>query len=201
LNTTDTAPAKKGVAPREIAMASLFAALIAAGALVALPIGPVPFTLQVLFVLMAGLLLRPRAALAAIVVYLLLGAIGMPVFSAGRGGLAVLVGPTGGYLFGFALAAPLISYLTRRPAGPRLAHAGRLLRSALGFAACLAGVAVIYVLGTLWLASATGIGVYKATAVGALPFLPFDVVKAFVAVAGAQALERVMKPEAVGARG
>jgi biotin transport system substrate-specific component len=180
---------------REIATAGLFAGLIAAGALIAIPIGPVPFTLQVLFVLMAGLLLRPRAALAAVAVYLLIGAIGLPVFSGGKGGLAVLVGPTGGYLVGFALAAPLVSILSGglarrrtepgRP-GPRVAPASSVLRGV----ACLAGLIAIYAPGALWLARVGGFGLSKALALGTLPFLPFDLLKAVIAVVAVRALER-----------
>ncbi|RLC01276.1 MAG: biotin transporter BioY, partial [Deltaproteobacteria bacterium] len=80
--------------------ASLFAALIAAGAYISVPIGPVPIVLQNLFVFLAGLLLGSKWGLACVGVYLLAGACGLPVFAGGTGGIARFAGPTGGYLLG-----------------------------------------------------------------------------------------------------
>ena len=81
---------------RRTVQASLFAALIAAGAFLAVPIGPVPIVLQNMFVLLAGLLLGPRWGLAGVGIYLLAGAIGLPVFAGGTGGIGRMLGPTGG---------------------------------------------------------------------------------------------------------
>jgi biotin transport system substrate-specific component len=81
--------------------ASLMAALIAAGAYMALPIGPVPIVLQNLFVFLSGLLLGPRWGVASIGVYLMAGALGLPVFAGGVGGIGRFAGPTGGYLLGY----------------------------------------------------------------------------------------------------
>lgn len=168
---------------RELVTAALLAALTAAGALVAIPIAPVPVTLQVLFVLVAGLVLRPGAAAASMAVYVALGVAGLPVFSGGKAGLQTLAGPTGGYLIGFIAAACLVSLI----AGPASGRARLGWRAP----AIALGVATIYALGVMWLATQTGMGVAKAFAVGALPFLPIDVLKGVLAVAGAQALERV----------
>ena len=86
---------------RMMVYASLFAALTAVGAFLALPIGPVPIVLQNMFVFLAGLLLGSRWGLASVGVYLLAGAVGLPVFAGGLGGLGRLIGPTGGYLIGY----------------------------------------------------------------------------------------------------
>ena len=174
---------------RELVTAALMAALTAAGALIAIPITPVPVTLQVLFVLMAGLVLRPGAAVASMAVYISLGVAGLPVFSGGRAGLQILVGPTGGYLVGFVGAALLVSLI----AGPgsRRTHPG--WRSL----AVAAGVTAIYSVGVMWLATQSGMGVPKAFVAGALPFLPIDALKGVLAVAAAQALERVGVLESV----
>ena len=83
---------------KDLVLAGLLAAVIAVLAQISLPIGPVPFTLAVLGVFLTGLLLTPGWAMASIAVYLVIGAIGLPVFSGFSGGPAVLVGPTGGYL-------------------------------------------------------------------------------------------------------
>lgn len=86
---------------RMMVYALLLAVLTAAGAYLAIPIGPVPIVLQNLFILLAGLLLGSRWGLASVRVYLLTGALGLPVFAGGLGGIGRLVGPTGGYLVGF----------------------------------------------------------------------------------------------------
>jgi biotin transport system substrate-specific component len=126
---------------REITYAALFTGLIAMGAFVALPVGPVPFTLQVLFVLLAGMVLGPRFGVLSVLAYLLLGLVA-PVYAAGASGFAALFGPTGGYLWGFVLAALVTGLVSQAgaPILPRLVGAGLL------------GLVPIYVLGTLWLA-------------------------------------------------
>ncbi len=99
---------------RMMVYASLLAALTAAGAYLAIPIGPVPIVLQNLFILLAGLLLGSRWGLASVGVYLLAGALGLPVFAGGLGGIGRLVGPTGGYLVGFLPAVFVIGWITEK---------------------------------------------------------------------------------------
>jgi biotin transport system substrate-specific component len=163
--------------------AALLAALLAASAWISIPVGTVPVTLQVFIVLLAGLLLVPRAAFAAVGVYLLMGAAGLPVFAGGLGGMGVLAGPTGGYLWGFALAATAVAWLKRR----RLVE-GR--RNAADATALAAGIVIIYLAGWLQLAVVTGMGVWPAFAVGVAPFVLIDAVKAAVALGVARALAR-----------
>jgi len=81
--------------------ASLFGALTAMGALISIPLQPVPVTLQTLFLYLAGSLLGGGLGALSQTVYIMLGVIGLPVFSGGKAGLGVLMGPTGGYLVGF----------------------------------------------------------------------------------------------------
>ena len=96
---------------RDLTAAALVVSLLAVSAFITIPLGTVPVTLQVFVVVLASLLLRPGWAVAAMGVYLLMGAAGLPVFAGGLGGFGVLAGPTGGYLIGFAVAAPLGSGL------------------------------------------------------------------------------------------
>ena len=112
----DTAPSIK-----MMVYASLFSALMAAGAYIAIPIGPVPIVLQNMFVLMAALLLGVRWGMAAILLYLFMGACGLPVFAGGTGGIGRLFGPTGGYLLGY-IPAVLITALISRNRLPINAH-------------------------------------------------------------------------------
>jgi biotin transport system substrate-specific component len=151
--------------------AALFAALTAVGAAISIPIGPVPITLQVLFVLLAGAMLGARWGALSMVVYLLLGVIGLPVFAGGTSGLGVLFGPTGGYLFGFVLAAGVTGLLVDLREEKSLPW---ILPS------MAAGLLVIYLLGVVWLSAQTGIGLERAVEVGMLPFLLVDFLKILV---------------------
>jgi biotin transport system substrate-specific component len=132
-----------------------------------LPFTPVPLTLQPFAVLLLGLLLTPRLAAAALAVYLAEGALGLPVFAPGLTGLAHLLGPTGGYLLAYPLAAPLISQLWRRT--------GRGFSAALVSAA--AGNLLILACGALWLALLTRAALPIVLTQSVLPFLPGDALK------------------------
>ncbi len=160
--------------------ASLMAALTAAGAYITIPIGPVPITLQVLFIMLAGLLLGGRWGFISIVVYLLAGAAGLPVFAGGTGGIAKFAGPTGGYLIGFALAAFLIGTISEKGKGSILVD----------IIAVIVGTAVIYAAGVIWLKVVTGMDFVKAINVGIIPFIPGAVIK----IAAAIPIARVIRP-------
>jgi len=167
---------------QQIVYASLMAALIAVGAYVHIPVGPVPIVLQNLFVFLAGLLLGSRWGLASMGIYLLVGAIGIPVFSGGRGGIAHFMGPTGGYLIGFAVSAFLAGFISERFSNRRFGDV----------AAVSAAVLVAYVFGVPWLKFVTGMTWTKACVAGMAPFLPGDVLKAAAAVFLAKSLRPVL---------
>jgi len=162
--------------------ASLLAALTAAGAYMAIPIGPVPIVLQNLFIYLAGLLLGWRWGLATVGVYLLAGALGLPVFAGGLGGIGRIVGPTGGYLIGFLPAVFLIGWISARGRG----------KAIFDVLAMIAGTAVIYALGVTWLKVLTGMSWEKTLAVGMLPFLIGDALKIAAAVPIAKALRPIV---------
>lgn len=181
--------------------AALFAGLISVGAYIAvpLPVSPVPIVLQNFFVLLAGLLLPARWAVASVALYLGLGAVGLPVFSAARGGLAHFVGPTGGYLVGFLpavavcalIAGPAAAGAAAAPAaGDRDAGARAGSRAFRDAAAAVAATAVVYALGTPWLAHVMDLSPGAAIAAGILPFLPGDALK----IAAAVVVARVARP-------
>lgn len=163
-------PALRGLA---IALAGTGLLTLAAKAQV--PFWPVPMTLQTLVVLALAGLLGARLAGLTVALYLLEGALGLPVFSGTpqRGlGLAYMVGPTGGYLAGYLGAALLVGLAADR---------GARARPALLFGAMLAGTTLIYALGALWLAKFTGLG--PAITAGVLPFLLGDLLKCALAAA------------------
>lgn len=157
--------------------ASLFAALVAAGAYIEIPLpfSPVPLTLQVFFVLLAGSMLKSKWGGLSILVYLLLGIAGLPVFSGGGSGFGVLLGPTGGYLIGFVLAAYLIGWLSE--AAEKNGKPG-IMTYALSMGA---GVLVLYACGTVQLMFVAELGLKTALLFGTLPFLPGEIVKTAVA--------------------
>lgn len=165
---------------RDIARCGLFAALIAAGAFVTVPLGPVPFTLQVFAVLLAGLALGPRLGALSVTAYLALGLVA-PVYAGGTAGVGILLGPTGGYLIGFPVAA----VLTGLCAGSGPMSPGRLVSAA------LVGLVPIYVLGPAWLAVQLDLGVGGALSAGVAPFVVGDVVKALLAAGVARGLVRL----------
>jgi biotin transport system substrate-specific component len=167
---------------RWMVYASLMAALTAAGAYIAIPIGPVPIVLQNLFVMLAGLLLGRRWGLISVSVYLVAGAVGLPVFAEGTGGLGKFIGPTGGYLVGFAAAAFLIGAISEKGRG----------KVVVDVLAMIAGSLVIYLFGVAWLKVVTGMGLAKAVSIGMLPFLPGDAVKIVAALPIAKTLRPII---------
>ncbi len=153
--------------------------VLAASAWLSVPFYPVPLTMQTLAVLLVGGLLGPRLGAAAVVGYLSLGIAGAPVFHGGLGGPAVLAGPTGGYLIAFVPAAFLMGCVVKRALARRTLF-GQL--SLLATGAVLAEVA-IYAVGLPWLAVLyTGGDLGRAAAVGAVPYLLGDLLKAAVAI-------------------
>lgn len=165
-------------------LAAIIAALTAVVAQVKLllPITVVPVTLQVLMVYLAGALLGPVWGAISMLLYLLLGAIGLPVFAGGAGGLNVLVGLTGGYLVSYPVAAYLIGLLA--PPG-RTQPFWRIA------AAMLAGLVVVYIGGGLW-AMVLGKGLAVVVTAFVLPFLPLDLAKLLVAAVLAAAVRRAL---------
>ena len=166
---------------------ALMAAVTAVAAQITIPLPLVPFTFQVLAVVLSGLLLGPRYGALSQVVYLLLGAVGAPVFVGLTGGLGHLIGPTGGYLVSYPLAAAVAGLAAGAAAGaPR--------RRALwtSFAAGAGGLFLIYALGATWLSIVAALPFGSAVAQGVLPFVAFDLIKvalaSFVAVAAAPAI-------------
>lgn len=170
---------------RPVTLAGLSVALLAVSGAISVPLGTVPVTLQVFAVVLIALLLDPLSAAAAFGGYLLFGAMGAPVFSGFRGGVGVLAGPTGGYLVGFAVAAILGSWI-------RALLVKRLNETVADVIAAVLMLAVIYAVGTPWLAVVAGMSASKALAVGVLPFLVFDAAKVLVAVGIASAVRRAL---------
>ena len=174
---------------RSIARCGVCIALLAVSAWVTVPLGPVPFTLQTFVLALILQVMGPRDAFFTVAVYLLLGAAGVPVFSGFQGGLGVLMGPTGGYLLGFAVGMPVAGVLARANVLPRRAR---------GAAAGIALLAVSYVLGTFQLMNVYALDAPAALAVAVVPFVVPDVVKVALSVGVAERVCRALGTAAEG---
>lgn len=148
-----------------------------------LPISPVPITAQILVVNLVALLLKPKKAALTIGVWLLLGAVGLPVFSGGRGGFGVLAGPTGGFAISYLLMVLVVSFLCGKC---KKEYQKLLILIAIG-------IPLMYVIGVSWMKVVTNVAWPAAWLTGALPFLPGDILKAVAAVFIARPLYCVIK--------
>lgn len=162
-----------GALPRVIVVvASALGIALAAQISFRLPITPVPYTGQTAAILLVGTVLGVRLGLATVMVYLLAGLAGAPVFQHGTSGIATLLGPTGGYLFGFAVAVIIVGRLAESTWDRRPLTAAVLM---------IAGNFVIYAIGVPVLAVVTGLSPAEALVKGALVFLPWDLAKVLIA--------------------
>lgn len=174
---------KRKIATKDLVLTALFAALTAVLAQIQLPIGPVPFNLAVFGAFLAGMLLAPAWAAASMGVYMLLGAVGIPVFAGFMGGPAVLLGKTGGYVIGYIFIALATALAVKR--------SGKL--PVIG-AAMLAGLLVCYGFGTAWFMAVTGADLVSALGWCVLPFIVPDVCKGvFACVLGRLLAGRLAK--------
>jgi len=173
---------------RDIVLVALFAAIIVVlGLLPPITLGfiPVPITAQTLGVMLAGCILGAKRGAAAVLLVLLLVAIGLPVLSGGRGGLAVFAGPGAGYLVGFVPGAYVCGLITERLVREDQAELSQFLSFLV--AAVVGGIAVVYLFGIPWLAYMSGKAFFETTA-ASLVFLPGDLIKAFVAMLAGRAV-------------
>ncbi|MDR0878365.1 MAG: biotin transporter BioY [Treponema sp.] len=176
-NAVQTVSAKRRTLTR-ITLVALFAALTAAGTFIAIPLpfSPVPVVLQNLFALLAGLILGPFLGAASVGLFLVAGAVGAPVFSGASGGFTRFLSPTGGFLFGYLLAAFVAGLIAGSPRIDKKTPVWRIIL------AVLAGLLIVYVPGVIRLKYALDAGWLKALTAGFFPFIIGDAVKGVAAV-------------------
>lgn len=173
---------------RDLVLAALFAAIIVVlGLLPPIMLGfiPVPITAQSLGVMLAGVVLGAKRGTIAVLLVLLLAAIGLPVLSGGRGGLGVFAAPTTGYLIGWVAAAFVTGFLSERLV--KRDQTGLVQGVGFFVSALIGGVVVLYAFGITYLALVTGMGFSKAF-LGSLAFIPGDALKAVVAALAGRAV-------------
>lgn len=180
----DSLPAGKGW---RLLAVLVGAAAVSLGAQVSTPTsGDVPGTLQPLAVLLVGALLGPWLGALAVAVYVVVGALGAPIFAGGSSGYG---GPTSGYFIGFVLAAFVVGLITRRACTRELSAAAPLI-----IVAMLAGLAVIYIGGIAWLVAKVGLSFGEALSAGFDPFIVGDILEALVAAAILLAITAKLRP-------
>jgi len=170
---------------RDVGLIGAGCALTALAAQIQIPWQPVPFTLQTLAVMLCGLGMGRRLGVGSQLLYLILGAGGVPVFAGASSGLDRLAGPTGGYLVSFVVMSLVLGWLSERGC----------TRTLLGMASALAvGIVLNLGLGTLWLACF--IGLPAALIGGCVPFLGIEVLKASIVLPLLPAAWKVVGPPA-----
>ncbi len=188
MSTQVSAPRRqRALATSDLARIAVFAALISAMALTPpIPLGPVPITLQTLGVALTGLCLGPWRGFAAVALYVAVGAAGLPVFSGGAAGLGVLIGPTGGYLLSFPLAALVGGFVARWAVRRGLS---RLTPVFLMGGLLLARYLVIMPIGVTHLSGVLGLTWREAFIID-VPFWVGDLIKSVIAVTLAMAVHK-----------
>jgi biotin transport system substrate-specific component len=166
---------------KALILSGLFSAMVALMAQISIPIpfSPVPITGQAFGVFLAGSLLGGHWGAISLLIYVLLGAIGLPVFANAQGGLHVILGPSGGFLWGFVLGGYLL--------GKTVEKKTSYFYTILGMVFCAGSY---FSLGTLQLALVAGLDLKQSLAIGVLPFLPLDALKIIVAAGLSHAVRR-----------
>lgn len=173
---------------RTITHTALFAAIIAVLSVISVPIGTVPISLGLLGVFICAVSLGPVRSALAVAIYLFIGAIGIPVFSGFQAGIAVLAGPTGGYLLSY-IAVSFVSGAISRFAEKK-SHIAALFITAAG---CFLGLVTCYLIGTAFYSFTTKTGFIPALSVCVFPFVPFDLIKCIAAALCSVRLKTILK--------
>ena len=167
---------------KELVLISMMTAVTAVCSWISVP-SEIPFTLQTFAVCLAAAMLGWKRGTLSVLIYVLLGAVGVPVFAGMTGGVGILAGPTGGYIIGFIPAAIIIGLA-----------ADKWERKALPLiVAMVLGVLVCYLIGTIWFMVVTGMGIGESLMLGVVPFLIPDGVKIALAMILSNRLSKVVK--------
>lgn len=170
-------------AVKDMVFVAMFAALIAVCSIISIPVGQVPVTLQTFAVCLSAAMLGWKRGTLSVLIYILLGAVGVPVFAGLKGGFGVLAGPTGGYIVGFLLTAIVIGFA-----------AEKWERKALPLViAMMIGVLLCYTAGTIWFMLITKMHLGESLLLCVVPFLLPDAVKIAAAVLLSNRLSKVVR--------
>jgi len=168
---------------RDLLITALFTALTAVGGIMSIPLGPIPITLQTFFVILSGLILGAKLGALSQITYVVLGLVGLPIFSGGYGGLGAIVRPSFGFLIGYIVAAYVIGKLTEKDKSLSKIIYSVILGS---FVIYIIGVPYFYFIFTNYLGKS--INFYSALKFACIPFIPGDIIKAVIAITLAKKL-------------
>lgn len=173
---------KTKISTRELTKMTLLTALLCISSyiIIPLPFSLASITAQTIIINLIAFLLKPKQAFTTISVFLLLGLIGIPVFSGGGAGPSKLFGPTGGYLFGYLIAATVISFLKGKDFNIKKCI----------FLSIVAGMPIIYILGAGYMEFLTKMNFKALITTSVLPFIPLDILKCILAAFLAKILNR-----------
>jgi biotin transport system substrate-specific component len=169
---------------KALVLTAMFTAIICVLSMLTIPTQPIPFTLSLLAIFLTGALLPPRYALISVLIYLLLGAFGLPVFAGMKGGVQVLTGVTGGYLMSYpimALVTALFQNITKK---------ARIIFLILGM---LLALTLCYLIGTLWFVFVTDNNFYTALTLCVFPYVLFDLLKIALATSISTVIRTALK--------
>lgn len=173
---------KPNTAVKKMVFTAMFTALIAVCSILSVPIGEVPVTLQTFAVCLSAAMLGWKRGTLSVFIYILLGAVGVPVFAGMSGGIGILAGPTGGYIIGFLLTALIVGF-----------SAQRWSRKALPLTISMVlGVLACYAVGTVWFMLVTKMHIGESLMLCVVPFLIPDGVKIALATVLSNRLSKVV---------
>ncbi|MBE6013634.1 MAG: biotin transporter BioY [Lachnospiraceae bacterium] len=170
---------KLRVLTRSALMASIF--IIFAQIRFPLPFTPVPITLQTLGIILCASLLRPKESLYPVILYILMGAIGLPVFAGGNSGPAYLLGPTGGFIISWIPSVFIMSFITEKALTSKYAS-----KNIYAYIIYLLSIVIftlmVYFIGIIWFMASTGSNLMASISACMLPFIPGDIIKGLIAL-------------------
>lgn len=173
---------------KSLVICAVFSAVLCIFCVMTVPIGTVPVSMATFAVMLVSVVLGPKLAAVSVVIYILLGSVGLPVYSGFKGGFQILLGPTGGYIWSYIFMSLLIGGVTKKYPHKKI----------LSFAVCLAGTAICYILGTVQFMLVQNTSFISSLAVCVLPFIPFDILKAFFAAfLGSSIKNRLIKAKLI----
>lgn len=183
LNKKQIMNKKQAITTKELTKMTLLTALLCVSSyiIIPLPFSLASITAQTIIINLIGFLLKPVQAFTTVMVYILIGLVGVPVFSGGMGGPGKLFGPTGGYIFSYLVAATVISILR----GASFQMKRCIIIS------ILVGMPIIYVIGSVYMKMITGISLEATLTTAVLPFIPLDILKCFIAAILAKSIQRI----------
>ena len=173
---------------RDYVLCGLFSAIMCVSVFITIPLffTPIPITMQVFAVSATAAILGGKRGALAVLIYVLLGCFGLPVFSGLRGGLGVVTGATGGFIWGFIPQALITGTLCDKA----FAKGKGTREMAMAFAALSVGLGVLYICGTIQLMKVANIGVGAALGAAVLPFITLDIIKIVIALLVAVSLRK-----------